>query len=540
MDRAQALIDAALALTSRLDVDATCEAMLDVVARIFEADSSWILLYDRKANRLFTAAYRGPAGGAFANFSVPSTSGIVGLAFSSGTPVFVPDVQHEDRWFDGERFRGSGLPSMFIAPLLYTDERIGAIGFHSPRFGPGVLPTDDDRSLLQGLGALASIGILNARLVERVADERRRRVRASRQQRRLRDHVGHLRDEIRRGSAHGTLVGRSEPLLRVLEEVRMVASADTTVLLLGETGTGKELVARAIHEASRRAHQPFMPVNCAAMPTSLLESELFGHEKGAFTGAVDRRPGRFEQAHGGTLFLDEIGDLPAEAQAKLLRVLEDGQVHRLGGTRPIAVDVRVVAATNRDLAARADTGAFRPDLYFRLNTFPIQLPPLRDRRDDIPLLVEHFLDHFASKVHTSRPTIPDALLHHLRGYAWPGNVRELQNVIERVVILAKGGDVTHAMLPLPLRRRRPAPPAAASGDSGPRRDQPAASLMEVQRGAILRVLTETKWRISGAGGAADRLGVKPTTLHAKMKKLGLRRPATAGRKQVPDPEGGAA
>ena len=522
MGRTQAFIDAALTLTSRLDVDGTCAGMLDVVERIFGASSSWILLYEPRSHALNVAATRGPAAEVFADLSIPASGGIAGLAFESAELVFVPDVRQEERWFDADRFHRSGLPSIFTAPLIHDDERIGVIGFHSPRFGPDRLPSDEDRMLLRGLGALASIGIINARLFEKVANERRRRVALSKQQRALRDQLGHLREDARRDSAVNTLIGRSEALLKVLDEIRTVAAADTTVLVLGETGTGKELVARAVHETSARAERPFVPVNCAAMPASLLESELFGHEKGAFTGANERRAGRFEQAHQGTLFLDEIGDLLPDAQAKLLRVLQDGQVWRLGATKPIAVNVRVVAATNRDLGARVEDGSFRADLFYRLSVFPIRLPPLRERREDISLLAEHFLEQHARRQHIAVPALGDDVMAQLEAHEWPGNVRELQNVIERGIILAKEGVIRLDMLPRPLRRKRlPGPPTPSGPRSAPA-DAPALS--DVQRQAILDALTATDWRVAGPDGAAARLGLKPTTLHSKMKKLGIRRP----------------
>ncbi len=521
----RALIEAALALTSRLDVEETCDAMLDVVERMFGAEASWILLHDRRSDRLVTAAYRGLGADSYAAVDIPSNHGIVGLAFSTGQPVFVPDVAQEDRWFDPDRVHHSGLPSVFTVPLLYGDERIGALGFYSPRFGPDALPTDGERSLLQGLGAVASLGILNARLFEEIADERSRRARMNLKQRQLRHEVGHLRSEIRGVLAQGAVVGQSAALLQVLEQVQLVASADTTVLLLGETGTGKELFARAIHDGSRRARNVFLPVNCAAMPPTLLETELFGHEKGAFTGAVDRKPGKFEMADGGTLFLDEIGDLPHEAQAKLLRVLQDGQIHRVGGTRPISVNVRLVAATNQDLAARMEQGLFRADLYYRLSVFPICLPPLRERPDDIPLLVEHFVGHFASRLHTARPRVLREAMERLGDYEWPGNVRELQNVVERAVLLARGGEITPEMIPLSPPRASAAPAEAAAPAERPLgRPADHLSFAEAERRAILQSLAATGWRISGPRGAAEALGLKPTTLHAKMKRLGIRRP----------------
>jgi formate hydrogenlyase transcriptional activator len=497
--------------------------MLDAVERIFEARSSWILLHDRRSNRLVTSGFRGPGGSSYAGVDIPTDTGIVGLAFSTGEPVFVPDVSQEDRWFDPVRLHDSGLPSVFTVPLIYNDERIGALGFYSPQFGPDALPDEADRSLVQGLDALASLGIRNARLFDEVDGERTRRARISQHRRQLRHEVGQLRGELRDARAHGNIIGSSEALMNALRQTQMVSAADTTVLLLGETGTGKELFARAIHDGSRRVGNVFVPVNCAAMPPTLLESELFGHEKGAFTGATERKMGKFELAHTGTLFLDEIGDLPLEAQAKLLRVLQDGQVHRLGGTKPVAVNVRVVAATNQDLAAQIQSGGFRPDLFYRLSVFPIRLPPLRERRGDVPLLASHFVQYFATRQHTQRPRITPAAMQRLQAYDWPGNVRELQNVVERAILVAGGGDILPEMVP-----DNPAPPdtgqpplpsrAVIAGVSR------SISLAESERKAILDVLEATGWRISGRGGAADLLDLKPTTLHAKMKKLGICRP----------------
>ena len=522
---ARALIDAALALTSRLDVDAVCDAMLDVAERMFDARSSWILLHDPKSDDLVTATFRGPGGDAYAGMKIPANQGIPGLAFSTGEPVFVPDVTQEDRWYDPPRLHESGLPSVVTVPLIYHDERIGVLGFYSPRFGPETLPTTADRSLLQGLGALASLGIRNARLFDEVADERDRRIRLSRERRRLRNELGQLRGQI--PQTQGQVIGDSDAIHRVLQQVQLVAPADTTVLLLGETGTGKELFARAIHESSRRARKVFLPVNCAAMPPTLLESELFGHEKGAFTGATERKAGKFELAHGGTLFLDEIGELPPEAQAKLLRILQDGQVHRLGGLKPTSVDVRVIAATNQDLAARMAEGLFRPDLYYRLSVFPIILPPLRERRQDVPALATHFTRYFAHRQHTRVPTLTADALALLEGYAWPGNIRELQNVIERAVILARDGQITRELLPLEVPRIRPLAIQSTRATAEPPKRSEPVPLADAERQAILDALKATGWRISGRSGAAQLLRLKPTTLHAKMKKLDIKRPGHA-------------
>jgi formate hydrogenlyase transcriptional activator len=283
-------------------------------------------------------------------------------------------------------------------------------------------------------------------------------------------------------------------------------------LVTGETGTGKELLARAIHELSPRRNKPFVRVNCAALPMGLVESELFGHERGAFTGADQRRSGRFELAHGGTLFLDEIGELPLEAQAKLLRVLEDGLVDRVGGMQSLAVDVRVIAATNADLALASSTGRFRSDLYYRLHVFPIVLPPLRERPEDIPLLANHFLEHHRVKLKRPYLALSSESMARLCRYPWPGNVRELQNVIERAVILARSSTV-EVEADLAVRSEADAPAESP------------VNLVEMERQHILSVLTRTHWRVYGPHGAAAQLGLNPSTLRSRLKKLGLSRPA---------------
>jgi transcriptional regulator with GAF, ATPase, and Fis domain len=296
------------------------------------------------------------------------------------------------------------------------------------------------------------------------------------------------------------------------------------VLVTGETGTGKELIARAIHSCSKRREKPLIKVNCAALPAGLVESELFGHEKGAFTGAIARRVGRFELADGGTIFLDEIGDLPLEMQAKLLRVLQEGEIDRIGGKAPISVDVRVIAATNRDLAKAVREKAFREDLYYRLNVFPIQLPPLRERRGDIPLLAGYFASRIAAQLGKPIDGIAPSTIERLAAYRWPGNIRELENVIERAVILAKGPT-------LEIERDVLSPgdtgfdTAAAKTDGGA--GQPT-SLEDVERNHISGILRQTGWRVEGAGGAAEVLGLHPNTLRSRMKKLGISRPAHEG------------
>jgi formate hydrogenlyase transcriptional activator len=307
------------------------------------------------------------------------------------------------------------------------------------------------------------------------------------------------------------IIGESPALQEVLRQVEIVAPTDATILLQGETGTGKERLARAVHQLSARQDHPFVTVNCAAMPSGLLESELFGHERGAFTGAVAQTIGRFELAHQGTLFLDEIGDLPVELQPKLLRVLQEQEFERLGSTRTRRVDVRLVAATNRDLAQMVDAEHFRADLYYRLNVFPVTVPPLRQRPEDIPLLVRHFVRHYARHLHKRIDMIPTETLDALTHYAWPGNVRELQNVIERAVILSPGPVLRLALDELPRSRPTQGSPALVR------------TLEEVEREHILRVLGETKGVIGGPRGAATRLGLRRTTLLYRMEKLGISR-----------------
>ena len=317
------------------------------------------------------------------------------------------------------------------------------------------------------------------------------------------------------------VIGSSPALEAVLEQVERVAPTDSTVLIQGETGTGKELIAHAIHNISSRCGRPFVRLNCAAIPLDLLESELFGHEKGAFTGAIAQKIGRFELADKGTLFLDEVGDIPPALQPKLLRVLQEQEFERLGSTRTHQVDVRLVAATNRDLAEMVNRGQFRSDLYYRLNVFPVQLPPLRSRTEDIPALVMHFVEVFGRRMGRQIQRIPAETMSALNSYQWPGNIRELQNLVERAVILSKDG-----VLPNPLPATGTQTAIASTG---------ATTLRESERSLILQTLEEVRWVIGGPKGAAAKLGLKRTTLIHKMQKLGIRRPALPGTGDVVEP-----
>jgi transcriptional regulator with GAF, ATPase, and Fis domain len=530
------LVAALRAVTAALTLPRVCDAVLTEAAGLVEARAAWLVLHDQTHGVLKTCTTRGEAAAAFAGAEMPvAASTITSLAFTQREIVFVPDVAAEQRWFDAAAIRQSGLRTALAVPLIAGARVIGVLGLDAARFGPARPPTDTELKRLELLAAHAAIGIVNARLFEASQRDRARLRRLLRERRALRDEVVELRQEVRNAYSFGPIVGQSGALNAVLHDIAQVATADVTVLLLGETGTGKELVARALHEQSRRKQRPFIAVNCAALPEHLVESEMFGHEKGAFTGAVARKPGKFELAHGGTLFLDEVGDLPLAAQSKLLRVLQDGRFERVGGVSPISVDVRIIAATNHDLATSVAEKHFRDDLFYRLSVFPIRVPPLRERTGDVALLARHFGARCAERLGRRISGIEEAALARLEQYAWPGNIRELQNVIERAVLLAAGRAITADDLRLeaalvPSTHAAAGVEAAASASTAderrtaPDRDtQSPATLADAERRAILHALSKAGGRVSGANGAAALLGLRPTTLHAKMKKLGVKR-----------------
>lgn len=332
---------------------------------------------------------------------------------------------------------------------------------------------------------------------------------------RLQEENLYLQQEIKLNHNFEEIIGSSEALMKTLRRIEQVADTDATVLLLGETGVGKELFARGIHHLSGRRGRPLVKVNCAVLPANLIESELFGHERGAFTGATERRIGRFELAHGGTLFLDEVGEIPLELQAKLLRVLQEGELERLGGSRVIKVDVRIIAATNRNLTKAIWAGDFREDLYYRLNVFPVEVPALRERKEDIPQLVQHFVKKTSKKMGKAIDTIPDHVQTALSQYDWPGNIRELQNIIERGVILSTRGVLR---VDEALEMREPTEVLSVQ----------KRTLASVERDHISGVLEQTNWRIEGAKGAAVILDLHPNTLRSRMKKMGIARGQESG------------
>jgi formate hydrogenlyase transcriptional activator len=427
-----------------------------------------------------------------------------GRVYRTGEPVSM--VHGEPNWSVPPLAEAEGIQSICHVGLVSRRRNLGLLTL--ARTAP-VPFSPRDLEFLTLIGNQVAIAVENALAYREIAELKDR----------LAQEKVYLEDEIRSELNFEEIVGRSASLRKVLQEIETVAPTDSTVLIYGETGTGKELIARAIHNLSARSKSNFVKLNCAAIPTGLLESEMFGHEKGAFTGAVAQRVGRFELAHRGTVFLDEIGEIPLELQPKLLRVLQEREFERLGSSRTLYTDARLIAATNRDLAAMVEDQKFRADLFYRLNVFPVHVPALRERPEDIPLLVRHFVQHFARKMGKVVDTIPSETMNALVGYHWPGNIRELQNLVERAMILSPG-----PVLKVPLNDLHVQPAAAAA------QQPPAAkaeTLEDVERRHILETLNATDWVISGPRGAATILGLKRSTLQARMEKLGIRRARAA-------------
>jgi len=441
---------------------------------------------------------------------IPAGVGAIGRIAASGQPI-VSD--NPDMDVDGFGERGwamrQGVRGFGAQPIIFQNEVLGVIAQFNR------IPTPDQSpAWLRIFADHIAAAIVNARAFEEIEQLKSQ----------LEMENTFLQEEVQEARALGEMVGQSAALKRLLRQVEMVARTDATVLILGESGTGKELIAREIHKNSRRSQRPLIRVNCASIPRELYESEFFGHIKGAFTGAVKDRAGRFEAAHGGTLFLDEVGEIPLELQSKLLRVLQEGQYERVGEERTRTVDVRIIAASNRDLPSDVEAGRFRQDLYYRLNVFPMKVAPLRERKEDIPLLAAHFLEKAIRKLKLPPARLTQAHIARFESYDWPGNVRELQNSIERALILAQNGvlwfdlpDHAHTAVSAPA-----APPAT----DGP---QPAIlsdiELRQRERDNTLAALNKTGWKIHGPGGTAELLGLKPTTLISRLKRLGLKKPA---------------
>jgi formate hydrogenlyase transcriptional activator len=508
-DRLQLLLELNNQVVSNLELRTLLRAVSASVRRVMQCDAVGVHLPDLESKQLQLYALDFPEGNGL--LKEDSRVLIEGCGcwhpaevFRTRKPKSMSQLGSEICCASGTCINGGarpreGLESACALPLISRDRVLGVLEL-GRRQGPAFTQADVD-FLVQVTNQIA-IAIENALAYSEITELKNKFAREKL----------YLEDEIRSEKGFEEIIGHSAAIRAVLRNIETVAPTDSTVLIYGETGTGKELVARAIHERSPRHSNAFVKLNCAAIPTGLLESELFGHEKGAFTGAIMQRTGRFELANHGTAFLDEIAEISLELQPKLLRVLQEREFERLGSTRTLKTNARLIAATNRDLAECVEQQTFRADLFYRLNVFPIQVPPLRDRPEDIPLLVRHFVQHFARRMNRAITTIPSDTMEALIRYSWPGNIRELQNLIEHSVILSSG-----PALQVPL----------ASLHSGPATSQAGAkrvTMEEAEREHVLTTLKETKWVVSGARGAAARLGMNRSTLQFRMKRLGIVRP----------------
>ena len=496
----RALLAVTNALNSQRDTDGLWRAITEQIKTVLPWERAGITLYRAESDsfQFYMVETSMPMRVLQRDAVIPRVGSAVGWVYEHRCIHVRPDLKRERVFVEDEFYVQEGLGRMINLPLLVRDTCLGTLNIGSVQTG------DPDVEDMEFLGQVAS-------QIALAIDQ----VQAYEQINRLREELAreneYLVEEIKLTHNFGTMVGKSAALRHVLMLAQAVGPTSTSALITGETGTGKELLARAIHELSPRRQKAFIRVNCAALPIGLVESELFGHERGSFTGAEQCRLGRFELANGGTLFLDEISEMPLEAQAKLLRVLEDGQVDRVGSSQSNRVDVRIIAATNADLVTAIGTGRFRADLFYRLHVFPIVIPPLRDRPEDIPLLARHFLDYFQVKLKRPRLDFGVQLMDRLIRYTWPGNVRELQNMIERAVILARSSTIEiddQFLMP---------PSALANADA-------RGNLQELERLHILQILDRTMWRIYGPNGAAAQLGLNPSTLRSRLKRLGIKRP----------------
>ena len=498
-DRLRVLLEVNNAIVSKLDLRSLLNAISASLRRVIHHEYTSLALYEEDKNKMRVLALDFPQGKGLIHeeMLVPLDGSIAGSAFRNRRPVVLDHMAMEG--FDSPTsrlMRDEGVRSVASMPLITHDRVLGTLSLASLR--DAAFEQGDVDLLVQVAGQVA-IAVENALAFQEI-DELKNK---------LAQEKLYLEDEIRSEMNFEEIVGDSPLLRAVLKQVETVAPTDSAVLIQGETGTGKELIARAIHNLSARRDHTFVKVNCAAIPAGLLESELFGHERGAFTGAIAQRIGRFELAHRGTIFLDEVGDIPLELQPKLLRVLQEQEFERLGSARSIRVDVRLVTATNRDLDEMVAARTFRSDLYYRLRVFPLVMPPLRERQDDIPTLVRYFVQKYARRMNRAVETIPSETLDLLVRYAWPGNIRELENLIERAVIVSPG-----AILRVPLGDLK-LPSEAAPAE--------LLTLKAAEREHILKALEASSWVLAGPQGAAARLGMKRTTLQSKMQKLGVTR-----------------
>jgi len=509
------LLDLTNSVVSTLDLRELLRNMSGNLRRVMRCDFVGVGLPDAESSRhlrLYALDFPDSRGFMREEILIPIEGTPPGMAFKTGEP-FVGMIRDICHMFPDAPPLAEGLTAGGVLPLASRGRVHGVLLLG--RRDENEFSRDDVKFLMQ-VASQVAIAVENALAFSKIAELKEK----------LTQEKLYLEDEIRTELNFEEIVGKSAVLRRVLKQVATVAPTDSTVLIYGETGTGKELVARAIHNLSSRLSNSFVKLNCAAIPTGLLESELFGHERGAFTGAIAQRIGRFELANRGTVFLDEIGEIPLELQPKLLRVLQEREFERLGSSRTLTTDARLIAATNRDLASMVEEQKFRSDLFYRLNVFPVRVPPLRERPEDIPLLVRHFTEQCARRMNKKIETISTETLKQMRQYHWPGNIRELQNVIERAVILSAGPVLN---VPLSEFQSRPAL-AAVDGNGKPEKRLKFSTgndirnvLEETERKYILSVLSQTDWVVAGPNGAAARLGMKRSTLQLRIRKLGLSR-----------------
>ncbi|HLX43370.1 MAG TPA: sigma 54-interacting transcriptional regulator [Bryobacteraceae bacterium] len=505
-ERLELLLDLTNSVISNLDLRDLLRAIAASIRRVMQCDGVGVALPepDSQRLRLYALDFPGGKGAIREGLLPPDDDRSAALVFRTGQPM---RMDSQDLSSD-QLALAEGVKSIFHLPLISRNRTLGVL-----TLGHLVEKTfsDEEVRFLTQIAKQVAIAVENSVAYGQIAE--------------LRDHLAqeklYLEDEIRSELNFEEIIGKSDALRRVLAQVETVAPTDSTVLIYGETGTGKELIARAVHNLSTRGSNAFVKLNCAAIPTGLLESELFGHEKGAFTGAIAQRTGRFELAHRGTVFLDEIGEIPLEVQPKLLRVLQEREFERLGSSRTQRSDARLIAATNRDLSAMVELQKFRSDLYYRLNVFPIRVPALRERPEDIPLLVRHFVQQFSRRTNRNIETIPSEAMNALVRYSWPGNIRELQNVVERAVIVSTGPVLKVPVDDLVVRARAADAQAEEASPIDTARNM-RGMLEDTERKQILGALEQTRWIVAGPNGAAKLLGMKRSTLQSRMQKLGIR------------------
>jgi len=485
-----ALLDASSAMNGSLDLEHVLQEIAKSAAEVLAAEASSVLLVDRNRRKLVFKAAVGVYGRKLVGLDFDINLGIAGHVVSTGEAALVMDVRDHPDFFPGIDEKSSFVTrSMIVAPMCHRGQVIGVVEVLNKENGSPF--SSGELEIVQLFANLAASSAANAQAHEDVRRENRT-----------------LREATH---SDDVMIGNSAALRDVLQLCDRVAATNATVLLLGETGTGKELSARRVHAQSPRREKPFIAINCAALPETLLESELFGHEEGAFTGATATKLGRFELAHGGTLFLDEIGDISPSTQIKLLRVLQEREFVRVGGVKTISCDVRIIAATNRNLKRAMEAGEFREDLYYRLNVFPIHLPPLRERREDIPLLVEHFVERTAREFGAQRPRIASEAMSLLCAYRWPGNIREMRNVIERAVLLSDDGQISPETMPREIAGDTKADPEPVVG----------SALEGYEKAMIVKALEECDWNQTRA---AQTLGISRDNLRYRLRKYDIRRP----------------